>query len=90
MSGLLHDLLGIAKVAVISGGNWPQFEKQLLPRLPSDERRLNLSPLPTCGTKFSQYDGGWQKIYSENFTTDEKKEDCQFHSQSAGHSGLQE
>ena len=30
MSGLLHDLLGIVKVAVISGGGWPQFEKQLL------------------------------------------------------------
>jgi phosphomannomutase len=27
MSALLHDLLGIVKVAVISGGDWPQFEK---------------------------------------------------------------
>jgi len=31
MSALLHRLLEIAKVAVISGGDWPQFEKQLLP-----------------------------------------------------------
>jgi FMN phosphatase YigB (HAD superfamily) len=30
MSALLHDLLGVVKVAVISGGDWPQFEKQLL------------------------------------------------------------
>jgi hypothetical protein len=33
MSELLHDLLAIVKVAVISGGDWPQFEKQLLSNL---------------------------------------------------------
>ena len=52
MAALLHDLLGIVKVAVISGGDWPQFEKQLLSNLPHDERLTNLSLLPTCGTKF--------------------------------------
>jgi phosphomannomutase len=55
MSGLLHDLLGIVKVAVISGGDWPQFEKQVVSKLPHDERLANLSLLPTCGTKFYQY-----------------------------------
>jgi phosphomannomutase len=30
MSELLHELLAIVKVAVISGGDWSQFEKQLL------------------------------------------------------------
>jgi HAD superfamily hydrolase (TIGR01484 family) len=73
MSALLHDLLGIVKVAVISGGDWPQFEKQLLSNLPRDERLLNLSILPTCGTKFFQYAGDWKKIYSEDFTADEKE-----------------
>ena len=34
MAALLHDLLGIVKVAVISGGGWPQFEKQLLSIFP--------------------------------------------------------
>jgi len=29
MSELLYDLLAIVKVAVISGGDWPQFEKRL-------------------------------------------------------------
>ena len=38
MSTLLHDLLGVVKVAVISGGDWPQFEKQVLSHLPHDER----------------------------------------------------
>jgi hypothetical protein len=73
MSALLHDLLGIVKVAVISGGGWPQFEKQVLSNLPHDERLVNLSLLPTCGTKFYKYTGEWEKIYSEDFTVDEKK-----------------
>ena len=73
MSALLHDLLGIVKVAVISGGDWPQFEKQLLSNLPQDKRLVNLSILPTCGTKFYQYEGGWKKIYEEDFTPAEKE-----------------
>ena len=72
MSVLLQDLLGILKVAVISGGDWPQFEKQLLSNLPYDENLVNLSLLPTCGTKFFQYVVDWKKIYSEDFTADEK------------------
>jgi len=73
MSALLHDLLGIVKVAVISGGDWPQFEKQLLSDLPHDDRLVNLSLLPTCGTKFYQYAGEWKKIYEEDFTPVEKE-----------------
>ncbi len=72
MSALLHDLLRIVKVAVISGGNWPQFEAQLLSSLPHDERLANLSLLPTCGTKFFQYGGDWKEIYSEDLTTAQK------------------
>ena len=68
MSRLLHDLLGVVKVAIISGGDWPQFEKQVLAHLPHDESLVNLSLLPTCGTKFFQYTGDWKKIYSEDFT----------------------
>jgi phosphomannomutase len=74
MSGLLHDLLLIVKVAVISGGDWPQFEKQLLSNLPHDERLANLSLLPTCGTKFYRYDSAaWKKIYSEDLTAEERE-----------------
>jgi phosphomannomutase len=73
MSALLYDLLSIVKVAVISGGNWPQFEKQLLSNLPHDERLKNLSILPTCGTKFFHYAEDWKKLYSEDFTHDEKE-----------------
>ena len=73
MSARLHDLLGVMKVAVISGGDWPQFEMQLLAHLPQDDRLLNLSLLPTCGTKFFQYSGEWEKLYEEDFTADQRE-----------------
>ena len=73
MAALLHDLLAVIKVAVISGGDWPQFEKQLLSNLPQDDCLLNLSLLPTCGTKFYQYSGKWKKLYEEDFTADQRE-----------------
>jgi HAD superfamily hydrolase (TIGR01484 family) len=73
LSKLLYDLLLLVKVAVISGGDWPQFEEQLLSKLPKDERLVNLSLLPTCGTKFYRYDAAaWEQIYSEDFTAVER------------------
>jgi phosphomannomutase len=72
MSALLHELLGIVKVAVISGGDWPQFQKQLLSHLPQDKRLVNLSVLPTCGTKFFQYSDEWKKLYSEDFAAKDR------------------
>lgn len=73
MASLLHDLLSVAKVAVISGGAWLQFEKQVLSNLPQDDRLTNLSILPTCGTQFFQYAGQWKRLYAEDFTADEKE-----------------
>jgi HAD superfamily hydrolase (TIGR01484 family) len=73
MSSLLHDLLGVVKVAIISGGAWLQFEKQVLSNLPQDGRLAKLSILPTCGTEFFQYTGEWKKLYSEDLTAEEKQ-----------------
>ncbi|HEY4972822.1 MAG TPA: HAD-IIB family hydrolase, partial [Steroidobacteraceae bacterium] len=72
MATLLDSLLAIVKVAVISGGAWPQFQQQLLAHLAAGERLNNLSLLPTCGTKFYQYRAGWQLLYSEDFSAAEK------------------
>ena len=72
MSTLIHSLLGIVKAAVISGGAWPQFEAQVLSNLPSDDGLMNLSLLPTCGTRFFAYSGAWNELYSENLSADEK------------------
>ena len=73
MAALLNKLLGFIKVAVISGGDWPQFQKQVLSHLASDERLKNLSLLPTCGTQFYKYETGWEKIYAEDFTSEQKE-----------------
>src|SRR5579864_6748115 len=73
MSQLLADLLSLVKVAVISGGNWPQFQKQMVSNLPDGANLKNLSLLPACGTKFYRYNSGWEQLYSENFTDEEKE-----------------
>ena len=88
MATLLRNLLGIVKVSVISGGDWPQFEKQVLSKLSQGERLKNLSILPICGTKFYQYAGDWKKIYSEDFTEDEKGEIISSLKQALGSSGF--
>jgi phosphomannomutase len=73
MAGLLHELLGVMRVAVISGGMWTQFQEQLLANLPDDERLKDLSLLPTCGTQFYEYVGHWSKIYSEDLSKEERE-----------------
>jgi phosphomannomutase len=73
MAALMNKLLGFIKVAVISGGDWSQFQKQVLAHLASDERLQSLSLLPTCGTQFYKYETGWKKIYSEDFTNEQKE-----------------
>ena len=72
MAALMGRLMDVARVAVISGADWIQFEKQLLTQVPQKAHLENLSILPTCGTKFYKYDGGWQKQYSEDFTSEER------------------
>jgi len=83
----LRDLLGIIKVAVISGGAWAQFEKQLLTDLPPDSHLANLSLLPTCGTKFFQYNGKWTELYSEDLTPEQKKKIIDSLDKAAGEAG---
>ena len=73
IAALLHDLLGIVKVAVISGGSWPQFEKQLLAKLSGEKGLANLYLLPTCGTQFYRHEQDWVRVYSEDLSSDERQ-----------------
>lgn len=72
MGEWLDKLLGVCRVAVISGGAWPQFETQLLGNLPGGDLLGRLSLLPTSGTRFLSYDGKWTQRYAEDFTPAEK------------------
>ncbi|MEO6123112.1 MAG: HAD-IIB family hydrolase [Ilumatobacteraceae bacterium] len=72
MATLLNNLLGVVRVAVISGGGWAQFQQQLLSQFGSRERWPKLSLLPVCGTKFYEYSTGWTLRYDDELTADEK------------------
>ncbi|MBB2148665.1 HAD-IIB family hydrolase [Pedobacter gandavensis] len=73
MATLLSNLLQVAHVAIISGGDWPQFQKQVLSHLPVGTNLQQLSILPTCGTKYYQYTSDWKLLYAENFTPEEQQ-----------------
>src|SRR5580704_15761801 len=73
MAVRLGALLTVARVAIISGGDWPQFQKQVLAHLPKTANLNHLAILPTCGTKFYEYKRGWKQLYAENFTDKQKQ-----------------
>jgi phosphomannomutase len=72
MATLLNRLLDVVRVAVISGGDWAQFQEQLLSHFGSREGWPALSLLPVCGTKFYEYSTDWTLRYTEELTVDEK------------------
>ena len=75
MAQLLVQLLGVVEVSVISGGQFSQFQSQLVENLPLDnpEALGRLHLMPTCGTQYYLHQGGgWTQIYAE-FLTDEQK-----------------
>lgn len=89
MAQLLTQLLTVSRAAVISGGNWQQFDKQVIRHLPQGTDFGRLSILPTCGTKFYAFDEeGWKKIYSEDFEAGEKKKIIAAIEQAQQQSGL--
>lgn len=75
MAELLAQLLTVAQVAVISGGDWPQFEKQVASRLPAHADVSRLWMMPTSGAKlYLHRDGAWEAVYAELFTDEQKRE----------------
>lgn len=89
MASLLGSLLGVVKVAIISGVDLPQFEKQVLGNLPASSNLRNLSLLPTSGTKFFEYDGDWHKLYSEDLNPTQKRQIDSAFAQALARTGLQ-
>lgn len=74
MLDLLSRLFLVKKVAVVSGGAFPQFEKQLIARFPSSVTGLeNFYCFPTNGTRAYHYDQGWRETYAELLSEEEKK-----------------
>lgn len=74
MGILLVELLGEVEVCVISGGQFGQFESQLIANLPvAPEALSRMHLMPTCGTQYYLHDGsGWRQQYAENLTDEQK------------------
>lgn len=75
MLEVFSRLLDRTTVAVISGGNFEQFEAQLVSRLGEvNERALErLHLLPTCGTRYERRENGaWNTIYQEHLSEDQR------------------
>lgn len=75
MGALLVELLDAVEVCVISGGNFAQFEFQLVDRLPLDrpESLARLHLMPTCGTQYFLFrEGAWVAQYAENLSDEQK------------------
>lgn len=76
MSVLLGNLLKIKKVAVISGGAFPQIEKLLLSKLDCDKDSLsNLFIFPASATSFYKYKmGEWENVYTEEINQSQRQQ----------------
>ena len=72
MAQLLTELLAIAQVGIISGGDWPQFERQVVDRLPAAAELSRLWILPTAGAKLYHFEGQWRQVYSEAIAPEER------------------
>ena len=67
MAGLLAGLIDVRPVCVISGGQFSQFQTQVLDRLPVTTRWARLHLMPTCGTRYLRHDGQrWRQVYAHD------------------------
>ncbi|MFW0797305.1 HAD-IIB family hydrolase [Gordonia sp. CPCC 205515] len=74
MVDVLQRLLSSTKGCVISGGNFTQFEKQVIARLGVFDGEANLHLMPTCGTQYVRWSGSvWETVYAEYLSDDEKR-----------------
>jgi phosphomannomutase len=74
MATIFAEMLGHVEVCVISGGQFAQFKMQVIDMLPDlpGETLARLHLMPTCGTQYFRYEDGWNQIYAQNLSADEK------------------
>ena len=74
MGERLADLLDSCMVGIISGGDWPQFETQVIQRLPVRANLANLFIQPTTGTKLYRYElKEWRQVYADTYSKKQKQ-----------------
>lgn len=73
MAAILARLSNVADIAVISGGDWPQFQKQVASRLPATTNLARIWLMPTTGTKLYRFQAdAWTPKYADLFTDAER------------------
>lgn len=74
MAALLRRLLATTTGCIISGGNYPQFQTQVLARIGEFDGIGNLHLMPTNGTQYVRWSGSeWETVYAEHLSDDEKQ-----------------
>lgn len=70
MAEALASLLDVCEVCIISGGQFGQFESQVLGQLALPREYLpRLHLMPTCGTRYVRYfEGKWSDVYARNLS----------------------
>ncbi len=91
MAALLRRLLATTRGCIISGGNYTQFQSQVLARIGEFDGIGNLHLMPTNGTQYVRWSGSeWETVYSETLTDDEKQRALDVVEQGARELGLWE
>lgn len=78
MATILSRLSHVADIAVISGGDWPQFQKQVASRLPPTTDLSRIWLMPTTGTKLYRHEAAaadaaaWTRQYADLFSDAER------------------
>ena len=64
---VLGKLIEMKKVAIISGGNFTQFQNQFIKKLPTTIKMMNnLFIMPVSGSCLYIWNGDWELQYAEN------------------------
>ncbi len=71
MGHMLTQLLLQTRVAIISGGRYLQFEKQVFPALPDTAQKERLFIFPTSGASYYQYQNGWNPVYAHRLSQEQ-------------------
>lgn len=73
MGSALARLTGSYKVAIMSGGKYAQFQKQVITALPASANLANLYLFPVCaGYCYHYEDGDWKLIDDNSYSPEEK------------------
>ncbi len=89
MGAVLARLVARMPVAIMSGGSYVQFQKQLLNGMPENSNFKNLYLFPTSAAQcYIWKDGGWQFLYNNPFTAEEKTKVLEALTESLRETGL--